>query len=98
MHVTAAFLCSACRYNLVNGVYACENKETLKTMLKGYYNFSGFIVRVAPVVCPPAESRLSSYAPTSILGARRSATGEPATQLRTRSTMAWTSKCHTQSI
>ena len=28
----------------MNGVYACENKETLKTMLKGYYNFSGFVV------------------------------------------------------
>ena len=32
--------------NLVNGVYACENEQTLKTMLKGYYNFSGFIVSV----------------------------------------------------
>ena len=28
----------------VNGVYACENKETLQTMLKGRYNFSGFVV------------------------------------------------------
>jgi len=27
-----------------NGVYACENEQTLKTMLKGYYNFSGFVV------------------------------------------------------
>lgn len=28
----------------VNGVYACENKRTLSTMLKGYFNFSGFVV------------------------------------------------------
>ena len=28
----------------INGVYACENEHTLKTMLKGYYNFSGFVV------------------------------------------------------
>ena len=34
----------AFRYNLVNGVYACENPFTLKTMLKGRYNFSGFVV------------------------------------------------------
>jgi beta-glucosidase-like glycosyl hydrolase len=34
--------CSA--YNRVNGVYACENPLTLKTMLKGRYNFSGFVV------------------------------------------------------
>ena len=34
--------CSA--YNRVNGVYACENPMTLKTMLKGRYNFSGFVV------------------------------------------------------
>ena len=40
---TSGFMCS---YNLVNGVYACENEQTLKTMLKGYYNFSGFIVSV----------------------------------------------------
>jgi beta-glucosidase len=33
-----------CAYNLVNGVYACENPFTLKTMLKGRYNFSGFVV------------------------------------------------------
>ena len=33
-----------CAYNLVNGVYACENAFTLKTMLKGRYNFSGFVV------------------------------------------------------
>lgn len=38
---SAGFMCS---YNLVNGVYACENQHTLRTMLKGYYNFSGFVV------------------------------------------------------
>ncbi len=25
-----------CAYNRVNGQYACENKQTLRTMLKGY--------------------------------------------------------------
>lgn len=33
-----------CAYNLVNGVYACENPFTLRTMLRGRYNFSGFVV------------------------------------------------------
>ena len=33
-----------CAYNRVNGVYACENAFTLKTMLKQRYNFSGFVV------------------------------------------------------
>jgi beta-glucosidase len=33
-----------CSYNRINGDWACENEETLKTMLKGYYNFSGFVV------------------------------------------------------
>ena len=33
-----------CAYNRVNGVYACENQFTLKTMLKERYNFSGFVV------------------------------------------------------
>lgn len=33
-----------CAYNLINGKYACENHETLRTMLKGYFNFSGFVV------------------------------------------------------
>ena len=37
----AGFMCS---YNRINGVYACENDVTLKTMLKGYFNFSGFVV------------------------------------------------------
>ena len=33
-----------CAYNRINGVWACENTMTLKTILKGYYNFSGFVV------------------------------------------------------
>jgi beta-glucosidase-like glycosyl hydrolase len=28
----------------INGVFACENEHTLKTMLRGYFNFSGFVV------------------------------------------------------
>ena len=34
---SAGFMCS---YNRINGVWACENKDTLRTMLKGYFNFS----------------------------------------------------------
>jgi len=37
----AGFMCA---YNLVNGVYACESEQTLKTVLKGYYNLTGFVV------------------------------------------------------
>jgi len=33
-----------CAYNRVNGEYACENHNTQRTILKGRYNFSGFIV------------------------------------------------------
>ncbi len=33
-----------CAYNLVNGIYACENPFTLRTMLRERYNFTGFIV------------------------------------------------------
>ncbi len=33
-----------CSYNRVNGNWACENPFTLKTMLKGRYNYSGFVV------------------------------------------------------
>eukprot|EP00935_MAST-01C_sp_MAST-1C-sp1_P000813 g813.t1 len=36
--------CYMCAYNRINGAYACENEHTLKTMLKGYFNFSGFVV------------------------------------------------------
>lgn len=31
-------------YNRVNNVYACENPFTLKTMLRGRYNYTGFVV------------------------------------------------------
>ena len=33
-----------CAYNRVNGVYACENHHTLRTMLQGRYNHTGFVV------------------------------------------------------
>ena len=33
-----------CAYNRINGVWACENPHTVKTILKEYYNFSGFVV------------------------------------------------------
>jgi beta-glucosidase len=33
-----------CAYNRINGEWACENKRTLRKMLKGIYNFSGFVV------------------------------------------------------
>jgi beta-glucosidase len=33
-----------CAYNRINGDWACENKHTLRKMLKGTYNFSGFVV------------------------------------------------------
>ena len=37
----AGYMCS---YNRVNGVYACENKDTLMKILKGSFNFTGFVV------------------------------------------------------
>ena len=40
-HNVAGYMCA---YNRINGVWACEQPETLKTMLKGYFNFSGFVV------------------------------------------------------
>jgi beta-glucosidase len=33
-----------CAYNRINNKYACENEHTLNDMLKGYANFSGFVV------------------------------------------------------
>jgi len=33
-----------CSYNLVNGVYACENPETLNTDLKGHLGFDGWVM------------------------------------------------------
>ena len=38
---TSGFMCS---YNLVNGVYACENNATLSGLLKGELGFKGFVV------------------------------------------------------
>lgn len=32
-----------CSYNKINGTYACENDETLNTILKGELNFQGFV-------------------------------------------------------
>ncbi|KAH9016754.1 beta-glucosidase, partial [Lactarius hengduanensis] len=33
-----------CSYNLVNGVYACENNSTLNNLLKGEFGFKGFVM------------------------------------------------------
>ncbi len=33
-----------CAYNRINGKWACEQPLTLKSVLKTYYNFSGFVV------------------------------------------------------
>jgi len=33
-----------CSYNLVNGIYACENPDTQNTILKGELGFSGWIM------------------------------------------------------
>ena len=33
-----------CSYNRINGDWACKNEQTLKTMLKGYFDFKGFVV------------------------------------------------------
>ncbi len=33
-----------CSYNLVNGAYACENSYLLSTVLKGTWNFPGFVM------------------------------------------------------
>ena len=29
---------------LINGIYACGNNHTLNTILKGYYDYKGFVV------------------------------------------------------
>ena len=49
-----------CAYNLVGGVYACENPLTLRTILRGRYNFSGFVVCACAA---PAHSHPPSAAP-----------------------------------
>lgn len=33
-----------CAFNRINDTYACENNETLNTVLKGELGFSGFVV------------------------------------------------------
>lgn len=33
-----------CSYNLVNGVYACENNRTLNVILKSEFGFQGFVM------------------------------------------------------
>ena len=33
-----------CSYNRINLVWACENNQTLNTELKGYFNFSGWVM------------------------------------------------------
>lgn len=33
-----------CAYNRINGKWACEQPLTLKSVLKTWYNFSGFVV------------------------------------------------------
>lgn len=85
----AAVMCS---YNLVNGVYACENSVTLGTMLKGRYNFSGFVVSD----CACGEPRqggpgwsLSTFPPAA------AAQGAPRTRRRRPSPRASTSRCPT---
>jgi beta-glucosidase len=33
-----------CSFNKINGVYSCENAQTLRTVLKGKLNFTGFVL------------------------------------------------------
>ena len=40
-HNVAGYMCA---YNRINGEWACEQPATLRTMLKGHFNFSGFVV------------------------------------------------------
>jgi beta-glucosidase len=40
-HKVAGYMCA---YNRINGVWACEQPFTLRKMLKGFWNFTGFIV------------------------------------------------------
>ena len=42
--VEAGVLSTMCSYNLINNVYACENAVTLNGELKGFYNFSGWVM------------------------------------------------------
>ena len=42
--VEAGVLSVMCSFNKVNGVFACENNETLNTILKGKMGFKGFVM------------------------------------------------------
>jgi len=42
--VDAGVLSFMCSYNLINGTWACENEETLNTVLKGYLGFKYFVM------------------------------------------------------
>ena len=43
-----------CAYNRINGKWACEQPLTLKSVLKTWYNFSGFVVSGECVCCARA--------------------------------------------
>ena len=55
-----------CAYNRVNGVWACENPFTLKTMLKGRYNFSGFVRSARRPAQPQQPPRSLTPRPPSL--------------------------------
>ena len=63
--------------NRINDNWSCENPETLKTMLKGYFNFSGFIVRSLIVytihISPPTVCTIPLYTQAPLSQAARSA-------------------------
>ena len=40
-HKIAGYMCA---YNRINGKWACEQPETLRTMLRDYFGFEGFVV------------------------------------------------------
>jgi len=40
-HNVAGFMCA---YNRINGEWACSSSHMLKTLLKGYFNYSGLVV------------------------------------------------------
>jgi len=42
--VDAGLLSVMCSYNRINGHYSCENNETLNVDLKGYANFTGWVM------------------------------------------------------
>ena len=75
-HKVAGYMCA---YNRINHVWACEQPETLKTMLKGYFNFSGFVVRLKSEAFQPDMGEIKEaqwFSIAHLLGAWRSA-GRP---------------------